>query len=106
ARAGYPLLLSVLAAANTYLDASGKAAADALAAGRPRTARALRAEHDGLAALVGAAPLGEAGLPPTKPLEPEQREGEPDCAPAVDPFASGLVPDRWPSQGHGASDAP
>gem|GEM_PF-5288605 len=81
-----------------YLDAVAKAAADAHAAGRSRTARVLRAEHDRLAASFGRPVLGEVGLPPVHPLAPGLPHGDPDCPPAENALVSGLVEDRWSAQ--------
>jgi hypothetical protein len=88
------------ALAATYLDALSKASGDAAAA-KPRTARALRAEHDRIAAIVGRAPLGEAGLAAPPPLAKAVLHGDPDCPPAVSPLLGGVVEDRWSAQEDG-----
>lgn len=90
--------LCLLAA--TYLDALAKASVEAVPT-RPRTARALRAEHDRIAAIVGRVPLGETGLAAPPALPKGMTHGEPDCAPAVSPFLGGVVEDRWSAQEDG-----
>jgi hypothetical protein len=95
-----PAIKPLLLAAGWYLDALAKAAGEALAASLPRTARALRAEHDRIALLVGRARLGEQGLPPPVAGQSEG-SGAPDCPAPSNPLVSGVVEERWAPQDDG-----
>lgn len=95
-------LAPLCAIAASYLDALSRASSEALAASRPRMARALRAEHDRMAPIVGRGSLGEIGLAQPSELEKDARDGAPDCVVPVSPFGGGVIEERWSAQEDGA----